>query len=317
VYSKVVRIVVGKRLLLGVYIDPVVRSKADLLKSGFERPRRVIPFANKLWNRRVLGNEHNPDGINIIEKDWDNLVILDACRYDYFQKYADFRGEIDKITSRGSVTSEFIRGNFKNKHLNDTIYLTTNAFYAKLKEDINSDVFKHIALIGDDRDVANGISTHPETVTDKAIELHKQHPNKRLIIHYLQPHQPYIGEFGKEKFTPQENLKTTAQQSNITREDIIKGYKENLLLALNEVNRLLGNIPGKTVITADHGEFLGERVLGIPLYGHFEGYYRKELVEVPWCIIEGDRREIEESVPETDEIDGSIDEDLKALGYKI
>lgn len=312
-----VLIIVGKRLLLSVYTDSVVRSKTDLLKSGLDRPRRVIPFGAKMWNRYILNNSINPEGENIIEEDWDNLVILDACRYDYFKECSNIQGNLDKKVSRGSVTSEFIRGNFMDKKLYDTIYLTTNAFYTKLKEEINSEVYKHVALIGDDRDAADGITTHPKTVTDKAIELHEQDPDKKLIIHYLQPHQPYIGEFGQKKFQPRGNLKQTAQQLDVSRQDIVRAYKENLLLALNEVERLLDEVSGKTVITADHGEMLGEQVLGLQLYGHFEGYYRKELVEVPWCIIDGERREINESTPETDRIHESVDEDLKALGYKI
>lgn len=34
----------------------------------------------------------------------------------------------------------------------------------------------------------------PEDMVKKAIEVHKKYPDKRLVIHFVKPHLPYIGE---------------------------------------------------------------------------------------------------------------------------
>jgi hypothetical protein len=43
-----------------------------------------------------------------MEEDWDNLIILDACRYDYFKRQHDFEGSVDRIVSPGKMSWEFM-----------------------------------------------------------------------------------------------------------------------------------------------------------------------------------------------------------------
>ncbi len=66
----------------------------------------------------------------------------------------------------------------------------------------------------------------------------------------------------------------------VGREGIIKGYTEDLKLALQHIKVLMDRYPKKKfAITADHGERLGEN----GNYGHHHtGGYDKEIVEVPW-----------------------------------
>lgn len=65
------------------------------------------------------------------------------------------------------------------------------------------------------------------------------------------------------------------------REGIIKGYREDLKLALRHVKKLLARYPTKHfVITADHGERLGEN----GNYRH-QGNRDKEVIEVPWLEV--------------------------------
>ena len=61
-------------------------------------------------------------------------------------------------------------------------------------------------------------------------------------------------------------------------EGIIKGYTEDLKLALKCCKQVIENLPDKKiVITSDHGSLLGEK----GRYGHGGRKY-KELLEVPW-----------------------------------
>lgn len=49
-------------------------------------------------------------------KDWDCLVILDACRYDFFQNnYRDFlEGSLRKVNSNAVHTGEWLKNTFDN-----------------------------------------------------------------------------------------------------------------------------------------------------------------------------------------------------------
>lgn len=245
-------------------------------------------------------------------------MILDACRYDYFQSESKLSGDTSFRFSRGAMSSEFITGNFANKKVHDTIYVSANGFYPTLKDEINTEVYQYIDL---PRDAADNITTHPETVTKAAIEANDDNPNKRLIIHYLQPHQPYIGEFGRSKFEFEGNLKDSMRKSQVTKEDVRTAYTENLNIVLDEVAILNESLDGKTVVTADHGEMLGEKIGPFELYGHFQGVYRDELVKVPWHVLEYDsRRDIIAEEPVSDMVDlddKELNQRLKDLGYKV
>lgn len=293
----------------------------DTVKRGFSRPERILTRAISRFNHWRNKCAWNPDGVDLIKEDWDTLIILDACRYDYYLEVADLPGKIRSITSRGSTSTEFMRGNFTGKELHDVVYVSANGFYGRLREEIQSDVFMHVQLYSREWRDEYGISTSPNTVTEQTLQVLEEHPDKRFIVHYLQPHQPYLGEFGRKTFDFGGDLRDTIQRSNATVEEVRKAYRENLQLVIDEVKDLLDQIDGKTVITADHGEMLGERIGPFRYFGHFDGVYRDELVKVPWQTIEsGERRTIieEEPINEGGAIDDNeIEEQLQALGYKV
>jgi len=264
------------------------------------------------------GVPFNPKGVDFLEEDWDNLAILDACRYDYFVDQSFSCGNLESRISKGASSAEFIRGNFSNKELHDVVYVCANGHYGAMYEDIGAEVHEYID-VSTIRNGPDGITTMPETVTQYAIEAAENYPNKRLIIHYLQPHQPYIGEFGQQKFDTAGNLRDSMKNSDVSAEDVREAYRENLAIVLEDIEVLLQQLSGKTVVTSDHGEMLGEEVWGIPLFGHFAGLYREELIKVPWQIIEGDeRRKITSGeASNMNNVDpDKLNERLKALGYK-
>lgn len=89
---------------------------------------------------RTVKMENQKD---LIEKrDWDVLIILDACRYDYFEEiYKDYlEGELKKARSPASATIAWLKEIFSEESYNDTIYISANpltstphqtGFYAK------------------------------------------------------------------------------------------------------------------------------------------------------------------------------------------
>jgi hypothetical protein len=155
-----------------------------------------------------------------------------------------------------------------------------------------------------------------------------------LLIHYHQPHTPYIGPTGLENIgdIPLKYAWNSDGRLSVSKETLWKAYRENVKIALSEVGDLLPELRGKTVISSDHGELLADRK--IPLYvpgfgylrrrlGHPCGIYINELTKVPWFVIEDSpRKEIEATPPVeedtlTDEELEKINDRLRAAGYQV
>ena len=295
------------------------------VKKGLTDPAALLREINKLYHTRGRKYSYNPHGTDVFaHEDWDNLIVLDACRYDTFKEQIDINGHLEKRTSRGGMSPEFIQGNFSNKRLYDVVYLSANEWFAQLRDEINVDIHRFINLQTDHLDLA-GVSVRPETVTEQALRIAEEYPDKRLIIHYMQPHQPYIGPTGEEHFKLSPGLIETLRQSDDISDKLLwEAYRENLDIVLAHAEELSSKLTGKTVITSDHGELLGERVSPIPIktYGHFDGLYVDELVDVPWFICDhSERKTIQPEVPDTTQKVGcenvdAIENRLRQLGYK-
>lgn len=277
-----------------------------------------------VWMHRNL---KDPKGIKVMDQDWDNLIILDGCRYDLYQ---EVRGRVECRRSLGSSSWEFLRRNFNNKEYHDTIYVTANPFAPKLDPDT---FFKYHTLLEDGWN-PDSKTIEPYKITNTAVDIWKSNPQKRLIVHFMQPHYPFIGPTGQQ--IPQGGLTDNDTDAScldsktiwtklqfgiddIDKKVVWKAYKENLELVLEDAIRLHENIDGKTVITADHGNLVGDRVGPIPVkgYAHPSDLYVPELVEVPWETLSGERREITKGSPQNNKsIEQEVVKDrLKQLGY--
>lgn len=289
----------------------LIRQAYDIYRDRgpLEVVKGLSRYANKQYYSRRYGRPYNSRGTDVLDEDWDNLVILDACRFDYFKRYSDFGGRLESRVSRGSTTKQFVRGNFADTQALDTVYLTDNPWYGKLRTAINSELYAYSFC---ERDAFDGIASHPSTVTDAAIEFNGEHEHKRLVVHYLQPHAPYFNTEGEE---------VCRWPADPGRETVRSAYVDNLKLVLGEVERLLADLTGKTVITADHGELLGERLPPIPLrqYQHPGRIYVEELVKVPWLVLADDNRKSVETERRPEHTEATptdeINEQLAGLGY--
>lgn len=273
----------------------------------------------------------NGSGTKIMEEDWDNLIILDACRYDMFSRRIELDGELESRISLGSTSEEFFECNFAQDTFHDTIYVNSNPYLPRLGLD-NGTFHAVVDLLEEwDPDLQ---TVHPETVVKAAQNAYNEFPNKRIIVHFMQPHYPFIGKTGQqiEARGWKKNDDTLEGNSiwghlrngteNIDLSVVWKAYLENLDIVLSHVSSLLDTIPGKTVISADHGNLVGERLFPLPTkkkYGHPYGVYTEALVKVPWFIIETEhRREINSDHPieQQTKSDEVIEDRLQALGYK-
>lgn len=268
------------------------------------------------------------DGVDVMEEDWDNLLILDACRYDYFKDINTIDAELEKRISRGKNSWEFLRKNFVGRELHDSVYVTANPFSTDIDEGTFHDI-NHLHMNRWDDEIG---TVQPEDVVKAAVKAHERYPNKRLIVHFMQPHRPYIGAMA-DSLRERINLRGyghhdegiqiwgAVKQQDISVEEIRTAYEESLELVLKSGEILLDELDGRSVVTADHGEMLGERMLPITtrVWGHMEGFTTPKLREVPWLTIQSEtKREVtaDEPVAQSAFDEDTVSERLAALGYR-
>lgn len=292
------------------------RGIGDLLRKAIQYT--PIEFNNYLFKQQY------GTGTRVIKEDWDTLVLLDACRYDMFERLIEFEGELNYQISLGSTSEEFLDRNFSEGTFHDTVYVSANVYFPHLGLDQDGSFHAAIDLL-DEWDPELEIA-HPETVTNAALRAHNAYPNKRVIVHYMQPHIPFIGKYGQ---TIQERIDDRSiweplrdGRTDVTLNETWKAYDENLRLVLNYVEQLLSEISGKVVLSADHGNMVGERQGPIPtrkMYGHPWGVYTPQLVKVPWFEIDnGSRRTVTSDPPKRakEHSEELVKERLRSLGYK-
>jgi hypothetical protein len=295
-----------------------------LVRDGVSNPKKalqIIRFEMEIALRKANQYYHtavgNGDGNRIMDRDWDTCILLDACRYDYFQQESPYDNfKLSKEVSVGTDSKEFIKTVFSDREFHDTVYVTGNPFVSLLERDTFHDI-----VIDDTWDVGNSQAT-PTQVTEAALKAHEEYPNKRIIVHYMQPHFPvhhpdftHINEYITYR-------KSQHWPVGISRAELRDGYRANLNYVLSHVTELIDDISGKAVITSDHGEMLGERAAPIPvrIYNHFEDLYVSELLDVPWLEVEGENRRNIHAEPPVESIDtqesDEITNRLEALGYR-
>src|SRR5699024_9297185 len=264
-------------------------------------------------------------------EDWDTLVVLDACRADLFETVAAIDGFDDyrRVTSRASMTAEWVRRNFAGKSFGDTVYVSANPHVSLAAGDSFHELIEvwKTAFDADERTVL------PEAVVDAALAAHERHPNKRLICHFMQPHYPFVNDdrtftsWDPDRIAGSERRPDDAEDpwqaiehGTVDKSSVRAAYAENLDFVLQPVLELAARLDGRTVLTADHGNAVGERAWPLPLriYGHPEGLRLPSLITVPWATIDGERRAIvdegtnESPTPE----DETVERRLRALGYR-
>lgn len=313
--------------------------KIGWIRSKFD-PRILARNLNRIYHRRInprswTKGEYNT-GVEVFDEDWDNLIILDACRLDTFYRIASEQlpGETETRTSKASATPEFLRANFKNRDLTDTVYVTANGQFSRLQAELNTEFHKVIDLTQDDDkfvDLGEMGYVSPEDVRNAALEAYADFPKKRLLIHFLQPHYPFFHD-GAEYSHIRPEIHPSTQPNffgevflsklDLPTERIKKDYTQTLRTAISDVEELLFELEGKSIVTADHGEALGELSYPIPIpeWGHPRRTYIKPLVNVPWHIFKnGERRSIQSDPPvgEFSPDQGKVRERLRSLGYSM
>lgn len=294
--------------------------KPTQVLDGIHDPRKILLELNKIYHRNI----RDRTGIRVMDRDWDNLIILDACRYDIFEEINSIEGDLTSVISSDSSTSGFLKYNFGNDYFPDTVYISANPQVQR--HEVGRRFHDCIRLWETEWD--DDLNTvPPQNVTDTAIEIQEKYPNKRLIIHYIQPHYPFIGKVGQTidhgSITGDGILKENREihsiwdqlKSGAVEKDLVwSAYRENLIITLPEVERLLKSLRGKSVITSDHGNEFGN----FGVYGHPGGVFLDSLINVPWLEINSKNRKVikEGRIKQiADSVDKEVADRLADLGY--
>ena len=280
---------------------------------------------NRFYHKNYLRN----DGEHIYHRDWDNLLILEGCRYDLFENLNTINGDLSPFISRGSTSAEFLKENFSDDIFHDIVYVTANPYVHKVDDGTFHKIYNLLETDWNE-DVGTVL---PESIVEKTIKAHKEHPNKRLLVHFMQPDYPFIGPLGQDighrgygdhSTTTDDNKytiwgKLQYNLDGITEEVVWEAYRENLELVLPHAEELIERINGKTVISSDHGNLVGDRLWPVPVkgYGHPGSLRVEELTKVPWLELEcKSRREIVSEPPSSETQQNNVPEKkLEALGY--
>lgn len=296
-------------------------SFIERVKWGLSEPHLVVRELNKYYYR---ARGPTDDAVDLLQADWDNLLLLDACRYDTFEEYCDLPGDLEKRRTVQSSTIEFLYRSFDGADLGDTVYVTANPQLYRKREHLDLDIFEVINVWQDEGWDDEFRTVRPETVVEAAREAAAEYPNKRLLVHFIQPHYPFIGPTGQEHLELDSlDFWNRVLNGEVSLDDEVlwEAYEENLEVVLPHVETLMTELRGKTVVSADHGEMIGERASPIPMteYGHPSEVHTDPLVTVPWLVYQnGERRDVHAESSDLDmtaEDRDVVEDRLQDLGY--
>lgn len=284
---------------------------------------------------RRLGQQVNY-GTIAWERDWDVLVILDACRYDLFCEVApefDYLPDEPAATyAAASMSEEWLERHTRPEHrpaMAETGLISANAF-PYLSDTVDREEWAHVDnLVTHQWDDDLGI-VPPRPVTDAAIDFWRHRRQaagaERMIAWYIQPHAPFLDAEWSDGFdfsslgNPDEGGPSVwyrLRNGDIDLDDLWPAYRQNLRTVLEDVRLLLQNLDAeRVVITADHANCIGEA----GIYGHPKYVPHPSLKRVPWVEVSADDTGSyrPDYAPPEDAVtldDAEINDRLSALGY--
>ena len=252
----------------------------------------VTPY--RLWTGalRRLGAPWDR-GRNVFDREWDLLVVLDACRVDALEAVADDYDFVESVGTHRSLASNspnWIERTFDADHADavaETAYVTGNPHVDGL------DAARFCYLDEVWRYAWDDAGTvRPEDLTDRVVDVMRSERPRRLIAHYMQPHLPFRAEADPEEATvevaeylgPAEdgerNVYDRLRDGEVSKDAVWRAYVDNLRWVLDSVETLLANVDAdRVVLSADHAELFGEW----GCYCHPGGVPVPTLRRVPWA----------------------------------
>lgn len=265
-----------------------------LSRARRDGPRQAVRLSTyQLWQGLLRRLEPvSRDGTNVLDLDWDVLILLDACRVDALKTVAEDYPFIHTVDSRRSVASnspEWLRKTFSTADKDTTArvaYVTANPHSEMLdasKFAVLNEVWQYAWT--------DAGTVRPGAVTDHVVDVMRRNDPERLIAHYMQPHLPFRAEMYPEEATvrldhdlghaddSERNVYHRMRDGEVPKEAVWEAYCDNLRWVLDSVSTLLSNVDAdRVVISSDHAELFGEW----GCYCHPGGVPVPALRRVPW-----------------------------------
>ena len=292
-----------------------------------------VVMAPAFLRRLCTGYYRLPSQKRLLAKaKWNVLIVLDACRADAFRRLVDRDAGV--VRSLAPCTRTWVRQLGRIIALQperpDVLWVTANPV---VDRDCGRYGVRGVRLMSvwrtrwDRHGEARIPSVHPDAVGEELRLYLQQHGQpERMIIHYVQPHAPYIGvpELASARTGPAEDPfimavkqlpdpEDAVRRGDLTWQEVREAYDGNLKLVWDSVQRLLPDLKGHVIVTADHGELLGEG----NRFGHGCRWTTELLRRVPWMTYDGGPYEPSPlHLAEDEAQDGDLMErKLRALGY--
>lgn len=230
----------------------------------------------------------------------------------------------EPVFSIASTSTEWMDVTFDEKYSDEitgTAYISANS-YSRQLDDSRFGIVDHAWQDHWDDDVG---TIRAEPVTDHGITAARSGEFDRVILHYMQPHFPFIGgeqfgHLGRSAFDlgsgQGRNVWRMIERGKVDNESAVNAYYDNLRYVFESVNTVLENVNGQVVVSGDHGNALGEW----NMWGHRANVPFRAVREVPWdewdCV---DEKTYESDTVLSDIRESGTDEDvedrLRSLGY--
>jgi len=198
------------------------------------------------------------------------IIILDACRLDAMEKFFGF---VKPVWSSGSETPQWLANTFKDKY--DAVYFSANPFCSSIKNPYEwrgTDHFNKVIPVWDFgwRKVRDCYTVPPEEVFKAYEQANEPAP---AILHLMQPHTPFA--YSKKPLPIPISKSENVKPNDVERSKklypywvekygakaVRQAYYEQAEYVIKFVE---SHSPDEAIITADHGELLGER----GMWGH-------------------------------------------------
>lgn len=134
----------------------------------------------------------------IKNRNWDIIILLDGCRYDYLEEeYEDFLdGNIRKVKSPSFETSSWLWKTFDEKKYEDIVYISANPYVNT--SGVESERFDarnkfHKIVNAREKGWNENLETVPPGDMGKITRITRaKFPDKKIISHFMQPHFPFL-----------------------------------------------------------------------------------------------------------------------------
>jgi hypothetical protein len=303
----------------------------------------VASAAQELWQgalRRTLGQAVSGTSIWERQREWDILCVLDGCRADLMHEVCEENAYdwlpdptasgYDTLSSVGTTSTEWISRTFAPEFRDSatrTAYVTANMFtdaknprdepWPNLPLDGGAVGFLHEVWKTTDSAPIDGVSSvAPEDMTAYAVRTWRAMQSgeldvDKLVVHYMQPHAPFRTH--PEWNAGDDNVWKRYRDGLLGSDEVWTAYRDNLDWVLDSIADLRENVDGKLVLTADHGNGMGE--WGV--YAHPPETPSPAVRNVPWVSVPtDDLQTMDPDVPVQPERTNEATTDrLRNLGY--